>query len=90
MWDDGLKEDYQLPGEWRLTDYVRCGQKNQNKKHCSKMSTALQGLWLTEREIQSKHKRKPHIIIINIICYIILFSTRFLRLFYSWSKHGLK
>ena len=21
------------------------------KKHCSKMSTALQGLWLTEREI---------------------------------------
>ena len=26
------------------------GQKNKKKKHCSKMSTALQGLWLTERE----------------------------------------
>ena len=34
-----------------MTDYDRCGQKHQNKKHCSKMSTALQGLWLTEREI---------------------------------------
>ena len=33
-----------------MTDYDRRGQKNKNKKHCSKMSTALQGLWLTERE----------------------------------------
>ena len=35
-----------------MTDYDRCGQKNKNKKHCSKMSTALQGLWLTERDNQ--------------------------------------
>ena len=32
----------------------KCDEKRitafENKKHCSKMSTALQGLWLTERE----------------------------------------
>ena len=38
--------------EHNLTDHDRRGQKNKNKKHCSKMSTALQGLWLTEREME--------------------------------------
>ena len=40
-----------------MTDYDRCGQKNKNKKHCSKMSTALQGLWLTERDVAGGHSR---------------------------------